>query len=514
MSSGITLDSVPDGGPLQSYSAPYQTTLSSGKEEGQNPKEPDFKSAFWRSQQFRWRMADALWDGTEAMRAAGQAFLPKYKYEHDDMWKVRLGGAVLLNYYRKTIESYVGKPFGKPLEIPEDMPEPLKQWFEDVDGCGNSLDVVMQKGFEKGLCKGSIHALIDYPVAGEGETAADEADRLPILYLIQPEDLYGARAGVDEDDLDQVRIHECTTEPDGQYGEKQVRRMRVIEPDAWQLFEKDGKEWKEKSKGAISLGEIPFVTFLADAEGFMMSRPPLLDLAYKNVEHWQSSSDQRNILTVCRFPILVATGANPDEPLKPGPNTYFCLRDPQAKMSWLEIQGGSVNAGKADLDDLKEDMGVLGLTLFLQQKTGNPTATGKALDGAESVTELQRITMLYENFINECVYYAALWMELDAPDELPRIRINQDYVRLLPSDNNVAAIVAARNRGDLSRKAFLGELKRRGLLPVDFDIDADQEQLDSEGSIVGDGMPVKTGAAQKLLPGKKPAEKKPPEGSQ
>jgi len=35
----------------------------------------------------------------------------------------------------------------------------------------------------------------------------------------------------------------------------------------------------------------------------MQAKPPLLDLAWLNVEHWQSASDQSNILHVARVPI-------------------------------------------------------------------------------------------------------------------------------------------------------------------------------------------------------------------
>jgi hypothetical protein len=36
--------------------------------------------------------------------------------------------------------------------------------------------------------------------------------------------------------------------------------------------------------------------------------PPLLDLAYLNVKHWQSQSDQDNILHIARVPILALIG--------------------------------------------------------------------------------------------------------------------------------------------------------------------------------------------------------------
>lgn len=37
-------------------------------------------------------------------------------------------------------------------------------------------------------------------------------------------------------------------------------------------------------------------------------KPPLIELAHLNVKHWQSQSDQDNILHVIRVPILVRIG--------------------------------------------------------------------------------------------------------------------------------------------------------------------------------------------------------------
>jgi hypothetical protein len=40
----------------------------------------------------------------------------------------------------------------------------------------------------------------------------------------------------------------------------------------------------------------------------MRGSPPLLNLALLNIKHWQSQSEQDNILHVARVPLLVAYG--------------------------------------------------------------------------------------------------------------------------------------------------------------------------------------------------------------
>lgn len=539
MADQVRLEAVPaDGMPKATALRPAVTTASLTND----PKRPDYRCAFHVDQMPRWCMIEALMGGTESMRAAGETYLPRFSSEHLDNWRQRLERAVLLNYFRKTVVGYTGKPFGKPLIIPmkeeeepeekpvvkpmvktaddaepevdpddvgtpvtlepegeesaevedpkveepeekeEGLPKSILKTLEDVDDCGTNFDVFAQRGFQVGVAKGIVHAYIDYPEAKEGATAEDEAKQHPIVTLIQPEQLIGARHDSDGQ-LTQIRIYECCYEPDGAFGEKKVERVRVIEQDTWTVYRKDekAKRWSVDNSGVNSLGEIPLATFRTDEEGFMRSRPPLLDLAYKNIEHWQSSSDQRNCLTVARFPMLVGAGVNPQDPIVIGPNNYVGLRDPAAKLSFVEHGGAAIGAGRNDMEDLKAEMAVLGLTLLLPQQSGAPTATAKAVDGAESVTELQRLVGLYENFLNEVVYWIARWqMEEADAFELPKVRINQDYAKLLNMEAGIQALLAARAGKDISRAAFIDALKRRNILPQDFDTARDEEKLDEE----------------------------------
>lgn len=491
---------------------------------GMDPAQPDFRSDFHTDQMPRWMMVDALWGGTETMRIAGEAYLPKYQNEPEKNWQVRLSRAVLLNYFRKTVVGYVGKPLGKPLVIPEELPDEIKSLLEDVDDAGTNIDMFAREALTKGISKGMVHAYVDFPPAPEeGQSAADEASKQPYVVLINPEMVLGARCEKDEDsgqeELTQVRILECTTEPNGEFGEQTVERIRVLEKTQWRLYRRTEQAkkvtWVLESQGVNSLGEIPFVTFYADKEGFMRSRPPLLDLAYVNVEHWQSNSDQINVLTVTRFPILYGSGINPEDPLEIGPNSYFALRDPQAKLAYAEHSGAAITAGRTNLEDLKAEMATLGLSLLMPSNSGAPTATAKALDGAEAITELQAMVGNFENFINEIVYYMARWKGLpeDQAYDLAKVLVNSSYVDALGLADNVQALLTTRAGRDISRSALLAALKRRNLLPADFDEEEDAEKLKEEAAASGNGMPPKAGEDRPLVkkdetdnqPGAKPA---------
>src|SRR3546814_11327266 len=94
-------------------------------------------------------------------------------------------------------------------------------------------------------------------------------------------------------------------------------QIRVLEPGRWSLWRRADavrdRPWRrhaggETSFGPPGFGTLPLVTVYAERTGYLTARPPLLDLAWLNLAHWQSSSDQRHILHVARVPILFEIG--------------------------------------------------------------------------------------------------------------------------------------------------------------------------------------------------------------
>jgi hypothetical protein len=60
--------------------------------------------------------------------------------------------------------------------------------------------------------------------------------------------------------------------------------------------------------------------------------------------------------------------------------------------------------------------------------------------------------------------------------------------------------MTARAGRDISRAALLDALKRRNILPVDFDEEEDAELLSEERAATGNGLPTKIQGTAPLLP--------------
>lgn len=492
---------------MQNPSAPSVSTTS--HQVFVNDKDrPDSRAQFYTDQIATWQMLDACLEGTSAMRRAGRTYLPKYPQEAADGYEFRLTQSTFLNFFKKTVTGLTGKPFSQPLSIPEDMPDQLEELFDNVDLQGHDIHTVARNAFHTGLAKGMVGLMVDMPTANPDVKTLDDQRKSgarPYISIIAPESIIGAFAEV-KDGVDQfthVRIMETVIEKDG-FAEVKKERIRVLEPGTWELYEKDSKgQWHSIDKGTTSLDYIPLVIWYADKEGFMRSRPPLLDLAYLNVQHWQNASDQNNVLAVSRFPILAASGVDPESKLEIGPNTYFALRDPTARMYYVEHTGAAIGAGRQNLEDLKTEMAMMGLQLLMPQ-TGNITATAKALDAAEANCGLQSMVISFASAFNLAVEYMGDWLDIE--EDLPSISINVDFGLSVNDASDIGVLAQARANREISHQAFMTELLRRKILHPDFSIEDDAEQLKEEASELGEngggnGLPPKKRTGGKPVKG-------------
>jgi hypothetical protein len=218
---------------------------------------------------------------------------------------------------------------------------------------------------------------------------------------------------------------------------------------------------------------IPLVTFYTDEDnGFMTAIPPLIDLAYKNIEHFQVHSDYRNCMTVACFPIFCATGYVKDEggQIVLGPTTACVSSSPEAKFYFAEHSGKALGAAKEYLSDLKEEMSTYGLKLLMPKKMGqSPTATEEAIGEAKTFSQLQVAVMRLKDCLERALDYTARWLGL-GDDAGGSILVNTTNLLLTPSDiDSILKACGAPQKALLDRETGIRELMRRGFLDEDTD---------------------------------------------
>lgn len=441
-----------------------------------NGVNPALESKNYSEMSRRWPLVEALMGGTTAMRAAGETYLPRDDKESTGNYEARLQRSFLLNAFARTVRSMTGKPFSKPIVLREGAGPRLTAITEDIDREGRKLNLFMEEVFRTSMQYGLSHILVDMPKSTKtNPTLADDIreNRRPYWVHVKPRQLIGyrsVRVG-SQQMLTSIRIKETTMENDGDFGEKEVLRIRQITLTDYTIWRQDqdgnGQSiWVQEDTGPMTLGFIPFFTVYTGRVGFQLANPPLEDLAWMNVAHWQSSSDQRQILHTARVPILFSSGLGEEaDKLIIGPNRH--IQGPEnSTMSYVEHSGAAISSGRQDLLDLEDNMRLMGLELLMPMNGGGQTATAKALDYADINSPLQFMALGMQDVIDLALWASAKWMNID---ETAKVKVNTDFGITLRDAADVQGLIQARIAGEISRETFWRELKRRNILADDFD---------------------------------------------
>ena len=462
-----------------------------------------------------WKLIDDILGGTAVMRENCRDWLPQEPKETLKSYRIRVSRSFLFNAVKDTMEKVVSKPFSRPVTLTENVPQKLEEIAGNCDLAGRDLTQFFRDVFKEALKRGLTHVLIDMPSIPDNarpRNLAEERDLhlRPVFVHIKPEDLIAWKTRTTTNGeliTEEIRFRETRTEPVGAYGEQDVEYIRVYTPDRWELHRKhpDSKEFVKTKEGPVTYPGpgVPIRTLYFNRTAPYAADPPLTELAWTNLAHFQSDSDQRNILRFTRFGILFAAGFSPAEieaGIVIGPNKLVASANENATLKYVESQDAASNAGVVDIKHLEERLVTLGLQPFVS-KSGGQTATAKSIDEAKVHSNVQAWARATEAIIGECYEDAAKWVGVELPDDFSA-DVNNDFGISARAGEDVKNLIAVRAAGDITRETYLKELRRRDLLSEAVDIEVELENVKAEGPPAGTIMD--TGPAPGDDPGDDP----------
>ncbi len=425
----------------------------------------------------------SLMRGTRGMKEAGETFLTKNALESDAAYEKRLEASALLNAYRKTVLFLAGQVFQSDVIFSEEVPQEVVDMTEDIDGKYNSIHVFAKRIFINGLGNGMSHILIDAPSTGDGIlTVAEEKEKniRPYFREIQAMDLIGFRF-FEDGTLELVRIAESVDKPDGKFGIKTVPRVRVYySTGMWELYERgDNKEYSLIQSGQLSFKGIPIVSFIPGEEiNELLGETPLMDLAELNLYHWRTSSDQTNILHIGRVPLLFGRHMSVEK-LPVGTATFMNSEDDNSDLKYVEITGASIAAGANDIKETEAKMALYGLQQLVP-RTGNMTATEKAITSAESQSSLGTWAVELENALQRAFEIFMQFSSNIFPEN--GIKVNKEYNFGIANEQELRSILDANEKGIISDQAAFNEFKKRGIFDEHLNWDDIKTEIDQEAA--------------------------------
>lgn len=463
--------------------------------------DPGYVSAYNQLMAPLWNLIQSLLGGTAAMRKGGQTFLPKEEEETTEKYKNRLKRSFLFNAYSDTVDSIVSKPFSEDVSVTgvEDN-EFIERIENDADRRGRNITQFSSDLYRSAINYGMVSIVPDFPrnqiTEEDGETRTanlkEERDKniRPYFIRVDRPNILGFREDPDNPGiLTQLRTYELTTEADGEFGEVSVEYVRVYERTVWKLYKNRAEEgYVLEDEGVNGLGRVPIVNIYFNYVGFMMANPALMDMAWLNLQHYQSSSDQNNILRFARTGTFFAAGFSKDEIDKKivvGVDNAIKSTNPDAKFSVVEFQGHAISAGSDDLKQIEDRMEVLGAQPLVQQ--ANSTATGAKISNNKKETFAQAWVRATEEGLRAAYEMAYAWYDKELPEDFT-IDIYSDFASQFQSDDSMQKVYDGQEKGLITSMTTLKELQRRSIISGDIDIEKElneaQEELAGRISLV------------------------------
>lgn len=419
----------------------------------------------------------ALMGGTKAMREAGTKFLPQEKRESNEDYQAKLNRSFLFGGFERTISILGGEVYDRPVVLQEDTPGEVTELMDNVDLLNRNITRFSRDFFEWAIINGTGHILVDVqplPKNNDGEeiktTKAQDKTlgRRPYFVHVPASNLIGYKLGPDME-LAQIRIRETVKEDDGEFNTKDVKQIRVVYPGRWYVYRQNkDKDWELYDNGTTPLNKILLATlFTGKKASEFTARPPLTGLSELNHQHWVSSSDQNNILHTCRVPLLFGKELDIDEggSIKIAPNNLIHSSSPDGDLRFVEHAGQAIGDGWKDLDRLETLMSLWGLDLITNDRSGNITATEKALTGAKTGSFLNATAMECQDVLNTAIGFMC---EILGVEFKGGAVVNTDFSLAMSSfDTNI--LLTAHRNGLLDRTTVIDELKRRGAISENAD---------------------------------------------
>lgn len=500
-----------------------------------------------------WQLAADLLAGIEAVRARGEAYLPKFPEEFAEDYQYRLANGQLTNIYSDIIETLSAKPFEDELSIREGTASaefvgtPVEGetgkytggLIEDIDGKGSHLHIFANDVFYNGINAAIDWIFIDYPKTDT--TASKEQEkalnirpywyRIPAAYVLEvASDMVGGK-----EEIIIFRYLEFVSKREkGSYKStvvphvREVTRDRISGPNEpaqygpayFKVWEKTGDGINPDgtitvnmvASGTYTIGVIPVAPFICGRRRgtSWVIEPPMKAAANLQIELYQRETGLKNIETLVCYPMLAANGINltdatgaPIE-IRIGPHTV--LKAPpnadgnHGTWDFVEPNAESMKFVDGRTKDLKQELRELGRQPLTAQ-SDNITVLTSAFASEKANSAIQAWAIRLKDTLENALKITAMWLGEENME--PEVVIAMDFGLYGESDDRT--LLSMRSQKDLSQKTLWRELKRRGRLSSDFNESDEEKALAEEVPSAADVLEASGGVPG--APGTEPAVK-------
>ena len=273
---------------------------------------------------------------------------------------------------------------------------------------------------------------------------------------------------------------EQVVEPDGKYGDKIIKQIRVLERGRYEIHRKDDKknEYRLFDEGEMSIKDkIPFAVAYSNRVGYYESRSPLYDIAELNLKHYQIQSDLDNILHISSVPLLAIFGYPNADEITTGASEALAL-PPESRMEYVSPSGDSYDSQFQRLADIKDQINTLSLAAVLGQKLVGESAEAKQIDRSQNDSTMMVIAQQMQDLIDNCLRFHSQYLnEANAGSSF----VNRDFVSARLQPQEIQSLLQLFTAGTITQETLLNQLSAGEVLGDDFDVEEEIEGTQNGG---------------------------------
>lgn len=449
------------------------------------------QKAIFASGIVQWQRCRDVIAGVDAVKAAGELYLPRLKSQKLGDYSAYKTRANFFNATGRTHSGLVGMIFRKPPKATLPSAALLTTYLQNVDLNGNPLDVFAREIVEEILSVGNFGLLVDFPMRDTTQqiTVAD-AEQLnlrPSLKGYCREKVINWRYGVVNNAKSLVMVVlEENVEFKGDKDEfaintqDQWRVLDIDENGSYRIrvfINKDGKDEllpgypQYPAMNGQTLKFIPF-QFVAEEDDI---EPPLLDLVDVNLSHYRTSASYENGCHFTGSPTMYVFGYNVTEangkpsPIYVGSETAIVLTNPDATAGFIEFKGEGLGALEKNLDRKETQMALLGARIIANEKKGVEAADTANIHRVGENSVLADISIEVSMAITQCLKWFVDWMGLSNVDI--DYELNRDFAPVALDGPTLTAYIGALQAGAISEEELFDLLQRGDLIDPEVTFD-------------------------------------------
>jgi hypothetical protein len=451
-----------------------------------------------------WQRARDVFAGEDAIKAAGELYLPRLDCQDDTEYAAYKHRALFFNATARTADGFVGLIFRRDpsFKLPsgKGVGDALAQFVADADMLGTPLSAFSKKLVAEIMNVGRAGTLVDWSDGSPGQRGENRA--YAVAYRAEDIINWHTERVNGRNVLTLVVLNETCRQPaaeaDGFVPEiiPQIRVLKLVEVQSpkskvqsqwhclveiWQ-FLPDGqspngnrsrakKKWKlTDTITPLRLGKpLPLIPFVFHGPRHSLpevDKIPLADIIAVNLDHYRLNADYHHGMHFTALPTAWVSGFDKNSSLRIGSSTAWVAETPGATAGYLEFHGQGLTTFERAMDRDEQLMAVLGTRMLEAQKRVGETAAAIELRQSGENSILNTLSLSLGSSLTQVLRWIYWWNSTEPlPDgigpDLVLATLNTDFSVNGMSALEITAVVSAWQAGAISHTTML-DLFRAG----------------------------------------------------